>query len=244
MPQWLTTFALVMAGAVPSLLWLFYYLHKDSHPEPRSALVRVFLMGIIIAPLAVGAQWAFVKVFSIATTPYFYFWAALVEEAVKLLAVWFIILNSEEFDEPVDAMVYMITASLGFAAIENILFLDKSFAINGLAYTGQLLLLRAVGATLLHALAGAITGYTLALAWFHYHHLKKLLLGGLLLASSFHFAFNLLIISSQDSGAHYLYAMALLASMAMLIQILFKKVQERSTLLALVTSDSRAKIAT
>ena len=91
-------------------------------------------MGMILSPIAVGLQWAFVgigqkfypQIFSFDSI-HFFLWAALVEEVVKFMAIRFMILNDPEFDEPVDAMIYMITASLGFAAIENILFISFQF---------------------------------------------------------------------------------------------------------------------
>ena len=109
-----------------------------------------------------------------------------------VLFVGRLVLNNPEFDEPIDAMIYMITASLGFAAIENILILFRA-APDGLEQTLQLWALRSVGATLLHALAGALIGYFLALSWFYFEHQKKLVTIGIVLASIFHFVFNIFL---------------------------------------------------
>ena len=166
--------ALILLGFAPSLVWLGIFLKKDSHPEPRYLLIRVFLMGMILAPIAVGLQWAFVGLgekFSPAifafSSAHFFLWAAFVEEIVKYWSVKFTALNNADFDEPVDAMIYMITASLGFAAIENILVLFRSSA-ESVNLALQVWALRSVGATLLHALSGAIIGYFLALSWFYF----------------------------------------------------------------------------
>jgi len=83
---------LVALGLVPSFIWLFYYLKQDMHPEPKRLLAKVFVMGILFAPVVALLQWLFVE---IATNLYgigykpdtsFFLWAAAVEEVVKLMA--------------------------------------------------------------------------------------------------------------------------------------------------------------
>jgi len=226
---------LTIMGLLPSLVWLAFFIKKDIHPEPKYLVTRTFLMGIILAPLAVGLQWFFVgfgdkfpafsDVFSF-QSPHFFLWAAFVEEITKFLAVKFIVLNNPEFDEPIDAMIYMIVASLGFAAIENILILFR-VAPDGLEQTLQLWALRSVGATLLHALAGALTGYFLALSWFYYEHQKKLITIGIVLASIFHFVFNIFLFSFQNDLRGVIFSLFLLAVFAGLVQTLFRRIKNR-----------------
>lgn len=225
---------LVGLGLLPSLVWLAFFLKKDLHPEPKYQISRTFLMGMILSPIAVGLQWSFVslgRIFSPAIFSFdslhFFLWAALVEEVVKFLAVRFLILNNPEFDEPVDALVYMITASLGFAAIENILILYR-LGPEGLAGVLPLWALRSIGATPLHALSGALTGYFLALAWFFRHYLKRLVTIGLLLASLFHFTFNVLIFSFENQTIGLIYSILWLVVFGFLIQLLFQKIKNRS----------------
>lgn len=234
MPLNLNAPLLVGLGFLPSLLWLAFFIRRDLHPEPKYLITRTFLMGMIISPLAVGLQWLFVgfgqkfypQIFSFDSL-HFFLWAALVEEVVKFLAIRFMILNNPEFDEPVDAMIYMITASLGFAAIENILILFKTVP-SGLDSTLQLWALRSVGATPLHALAGALSGYFLALAWFYHSHHKKLIVIGLMLAGLFHFTFNILIFSFEEAPSGLFYSWLWLAIFAVLVHILFRKIRARS----------------
>src|SRR3989344_8948379 len=118
------------AGFLPSLLWLHFYLRKDLHPEPKKRLIEVFALGMLLAPLAVAAQWLFAYVGTqfapgadIANSSGFFLWAAFSEEVVKLMAVYYLVIHIPEFDEPVDAMIYLITGALGFAAVENILII-------------------------------------------------------------------------------------------------------------------------
>ena len=232
MQSLVTPIILVPVGLLPSLIWLFLYLKKDCHPEPRHLLIETFLMGMIISPLAVILQWTLTSVVNMGSAN-FYLGAALIEELVKLLAVVLIAIRDPEFDEPVDAMIYMIVASLGFAAIENILFLFKSID-QGVVFATQVIVLRFIGATLLHALAGAITGYLLAIAWFYREHAKKIITAGIVLATVFHFSFNLLISNSGASlrypkgNALFMgYAIVLLLAFLILVQLLFSQIRDR-----------------
>jgi RsiW-degrading membrane proteinase PrsW (M82 family) len=224
-------------GLLPSLLWLVYWLRKDCHPEPKVLITKTLLLGIILSPLAIAAQFLFGDLLAsafgmdpsiIMDSPVFYLWAALVEEAVKYLAVYAIVLRSPEFDEPVDAMVYMLTAAMGFAAMENILIFSKIIP-DGLAATVGILGLRFAGATLTHALSSALLGYFIALGWFYLPHRKALFALGLAMATLFHWVFNLFISQMQESVS-LLFSTLLLMIMAFLISALFDKIKERDAL--------------
>src|SRR3989338_7463377 len=130
MSQLMVNIVLITLGLIPSLAWLYFYSRKDCHPEPKNLLAQTFLMGIIISPIAILLQFGFAQLASYITgigqattqnSSYFFIWAAAVEEVIKFYAVRMLILRNPEFDEPIDAMIYMITAGLGFAAMENIL---------------------------------------------------------------------------------------------------------------------------
>lgn len=229
---------LVALGLAPSLVWLSFYLKKDCHPEPKSLLTISFLAGIIIALPAVLLQWGlpeFTKIFGSSiferSTPSFFLWSSFVEEFLKFFAIYLVIARSPEFDEPIDGMIYMISAALGFAAIENILVMftiipdGASTALNTLA-------LRFIGATLLHALASGLMGYFLAMSWFFQEHKKKLIVFGLAIATLFHAAFNMLIAFAQESANPIIglvHTTFLLIILAFLVSILFDKIKERHT---------------
>src|SRR3989344_8622272 len=182
---------LVFMGFLPSLIWLNFYFREDCHPEPKSLLTKVFLMGIIVSPIAIILQLILVRCQDISllekfclptgilahSSPEFFLWSAFVEEVIKFYAVKLAILNNPEFDEPIDAMIYMMAASLGFAAIENTLIVFQTHP-DGVAITINTLILRFIGATLLHALASGLLGYFLAISWFFQHHRKKLIFVG------------------------------------------------------------------
>ena len=225
---------LVTIGVLPSLIWLAYWLRKDAHPEPKVLITKVLLLGIILSPLAIIFQLLFVqfiaRLFGLPSStlsdgPMFYLWAAFVEELVKYAAVYFIVLRSPDFDEPVDAMIYMLTAALGFAAMENILVINR-VAADGIAATVGIWSLRFAGATLLHALSSALLGYFIALAWYYYEKRKSLFAVGLALATVFHWSFNLFI-SQMHKSVSLVFSTLLLMIMAFLISSLFDKIKER-----------------
>lgn len=226
---------LVLAGFVPSLAWLIYYLKKDCHPEPKSLIARAMAGGIIVAPLAVIAQLAFSRWaawnwpgYDPARSASFFFWAALVEEYVKYLAVKLTVLHNPEFDEPTDAMVYMISAALGFAAIENILVL-YNVVPDGVGATLRIWVLRFAGATLLHTIASAIFGYALALAWFHRRHSRKLIAAGLALATFAHFVFNVSLLSVTSRFWSFAVTTVALFLLVGMISYLFSRLRDRVT---------------
>lgn len=233
MPPILNSGLWVMMGLLPSLLWLTYYLRKDCHPEPKTMLAKTFLMGIIISPIAILLQLGFVQLGQIFSTNIFsqnsssfFMWAALVEEVIKYSAVALIVLRDPAFDEPVDAMVYMITAALGFAAIENILVMFRIIP-DGTNAALSIWALRSTGATLLHALSSALLGYFLAMSWFFQDHRKKLVFIGIIIATLFHMTFNVFLSVFENRLTGLLYSTSLLIIMAFLISILFDKIRDR-----------------
>lgn len=224
---------LICSGCLPSYIWLRYYLHKDCHPEPKRIIVLAFVLGILLAPLAIAAQWLFMYAVSRLAPGYdtssssiFFLWAAFSEEVVKFLAVFYLVYHSPEFDEPVDGMIYLISSAMGFAALENILMLFKNIP-DGYSITFQILAFRFIGATLLHALASGLVGYFVALAFFHHHHSKKFIWFGIGCATLFHFCFNTLLMHFSPRDALFS-SSSILFAMLIFVSILFSKMRDRS----------------
>ncbi len=109
------------------------------------------------------------------------------------------VFGSGELDEPLDIMLYMVVGALGFAALENILYLFSP--IDGLAFSTVLKttilisFLRFVGATFLHTLCAALVGYFMALSSLRSHHRFRLTLLGLFLAVGLHGLYDFSIIN-------------------------------------------------
>jgi RsiW-degrading membrane proteinase PrsW (M82 family) len=193
-----TVFFLALAsGIIPALFWLWFWLKEDPHPEPRRVLMATFSGGMLVVGGALAAEYLISLYFS--GTIMLLLWA-FSEEFLKYFAAWRIALTKPSFDEPIDALVYLITAALGFASLENILFSLKSFSLTGL-FSGFITSnLRFIGATLLHTAGSAIVGASIAFCFFHKEKMKYNVIGGIVLATILHFAFNYFIIKSSGEN--------------------------------------------
>ena len=102
-------------------------------------------------------------------------------------------------DEPIDAVIYMITAALGFSALENALFLFNLLD-NGL-FTQSIITgnSRFLGATLLHVATSAVIGVFIGFSFYKRPAYKKIFLyTGFIVSVILHTIFNLLIIKVRD----------------------------------------------
>ena len=116
-------------GIIPSLLWLWFWLQEDKkNPEPKSVLSVVFLMGIVSVIFVIPIQ-KFIEAHVGTHELQLLLWATA-EEIVKYFAVVIVIYRTNLADEPIDWPIYMITAALGFAALENALFLVQPISSN------------------------------------------------------------------------------------------------------------------
>jgi len=190
-------YLLYLLGFLPSIIWLLFYLRKDVHPESNQAILKVFFYGMLIAFAAIFLEIGFKKISSNLLL-YLFVGGALVEEYLKYLVVKLEVLRSSELDEPIDIMLYMIIAGLGFAALENILILINYHPFLQLPKTLEIIILRFLTATFLHALCSGIVGYFLAISFFNLKKQKKFLLMGLGIAIVLHGFYNLSIIKIDD----------------------------------------------
>jgi len=143
---------------------------------------------------------------------------------MKFAAGLIIVLWNKAVDEPIDVIIYMVTVALGFAALENALFIFNPLATGDtiLAITsGQL---RFLGSTLLHVLATGTVGAFLALAYYKNSHLK-LAFGtlGLFIAIVLHALFNFFIMDS--SGGTILVVFLFVWMGIIVLLLLFEKVK-------------------
>lgn len=186
-------FIAILGGIVPALLWLAFWLLEDRcKPEPKRYIVLCFLAGMAAVVPALFIERAMIPYFS--GTTLLFGWAAT-EEIVKFAAACIAALVWAAYDEPLDAVIYTVTAALGFSALENALFLFTPVQQGDLLrsiVTGDM---RFIGATLLHTLSSATVGMALALAYFKPAHIRRLAaVGGLILAIVLHTLFNFFIL--------------------------------------------------
>jgi RsiW-degrading membrane proteinase PrsW (M82 family) len=190
----------LLGGVLPAILWLWFWLKEDSlHPEPKSRIILVFIGGMasvfVVLPLE---KLVFTANFSSISFITLLLWAGI-EEISKYVLAFFTALRSKVTNEPIDAVIYMITAALGFSALENTLFIfnlvDSGNFIQSVL-TGNS---RFLGATLLHVASSAIVGIAVGFSYYKKSLKKKyFLLTGLVTGITLHTIFNLLIIEQGD----------------------------------------------
>ncbi len=196
----------ILLGLVPSFAWLFFFLKEDVHPEPKKMIAKVFIWGalstllVIIVQLFLQNILQFLQIKNYSPISFFFF--GITEEIFKFLAAYLVIRKSRFFDEPIDAMIYMITAALGFAMVENIAVMSN---ITMLSEAFGVITLRFVGATLLHALSSGLLGYYWArgIILNRSGEINKktiwiFIFKGIVFATLLHLVFNYLILISKE----------------------------------------------
>ena len=131
---------------------------------------------------------------------------ATIEEVLKFAAAYFAALRWRVFDEPLDAIIYLVTAALGFSAVENMLFLFGPLGSGDILRSVVVGDLRFMGATLLHTLASATIGITLALSYYKPVWMRRFsALVGVILAIALHTLFNFFILGGGGGATFWIF---------------------------------------
>lgn len=130
-------YLVILAALAPVAVLLWQILRRDAaNPEPPRMLAKAFLYGMIstavtfvllpfteaLGDLTVLNDTALSVAFKQA-----FFSAALPEEGAKLLMLWLLLRNNPYFDERFDGIVYAVCVGMGFAAVENVLYLFSNY---------------------------------------------------------------------------------------------------------------------
>jgi len=211
-------FIAFLGGVLPACIWLFFWLLEDRcEPEPKRYIFLAFLAGmlgvVVVLPLEQLAD------NYVTGTALLFVWATL-EELVKFGAAYLVALRTAFFDEPLDAVIYLVTAALGFSALENALF------ILGPLYDGDVLRsilttnLRFIGATLLHSLASATIGIALALSFYKPARVRRMVtIAGVVLAIVLHTLFNFFILEGGSDATFWIFLCIWVGIVALLLLV-------------------------
>jgi RsiW-degrading membrane proteinase PrsW (M82 family) len=238
---------LLFVAVAPGLFLLWYFYHRDKFEhEPKKLIFKIFFFGSLTVIPAIIFEVILEKAFDAFTSGVLnvflvcFIAVAPVEEILKFFVVRNWAYNRPEFDEIMDGIVYAVSASLGFATLENIMYVLS----NGLGVG----VIRAFLAVPGHAMYGAIMGFFIGRAKFNAPHASRLMTTGVLLAILFHGIYDFLLLTKT---AFAVLVIVLLVVLGILIrkqlkraelQSLERKTAEEMTKECLTTEDKEKDI--
>lgn len=193
---------LTAISVLPALLLVVYVWHSDvTAKEPLTLMAATFLIAVLTAGFAAVLNGVLQPVFSVlgvlGMVLFFYLVVGPVEETVKLLAVGLYAYNDERFDAVIDGAVYGAVAGLGFATIENAIYISRTVGEIGGVSLGLELIGIGGDITATRALAGpghviysSFAGYYLGLAKFNPDRRGPIIVKGLIIAAVIHATYN------------------------------------------------------
>ncbi|PJC56464.1 hypothetical protein CO026_00155 [Candidatus Kaiserbacteria bacterium CG_4_9_14_0_2_um_filter_41_32] len=219
-----THFAIAFVSSlVPAIFWLWFWLREDKkNPEPILLIIVTFIAGMAIVPLALPLQKMAIDIY--AGDNLVYVWV-IIEEVLKYAMALAIIFWNRAVDEPIDMVIYMIAIALGFAALENTLFILNPLAVGDYINTALTGSFRFLGSSLLHVLASGTVGVFLALSYYK-SNVMKLAFGmiGLCIAIVLHALFNFFIM--EASGETILAVFLFVWIGIIILFLLFEKIKQ------------------
>ena len=183
-----------LATVVPSIFLVYFFVTLDRFPEPRKIIIITFILGILIT---IPAGFANVYLMQIIYENFYYsnyyneidtfFVGPFVEEILKFSIILLYCSRLDDFDEPMDGLVYGATAALGFAMAENF---DYVYSAEEFGTTWQdIAWIRAFLTAPMHASCGAIIGFSFSYYYFYNKNIIFLIIG-LSIAIILHFLYN------------------------------------------------------
>ena len=153
---------IILAAVIPCFFFIWLLDHFDRFKkEPRILIFKLFAAGLVTPLAAMLLELIMIPVCTVLPAGLIipaqaFIGIAVVEEGVKLAALVLIVRRRKEFDEILDGAVYAVAVAMGFALLENIMYVFGSDAPMSVA------LIRGFTAVPLHALAGGFMGLAIA----------------------------------------------------------------------------------
>lgn len=185
---------LLLALAPVFILLAYIWLRDKYEKEPWQMLLKALVLGgLSVIPILlverslmslIGLFGGYMKVFWNA-----FIVAACTEEFFKFLFLYGLIWKSPEFNEKFDGIVYAVFVSLGFAAVENIMYVTR--------YGQDVGLTRALTAVPAHFLFGVSMGYFVGLARFVASKRTMMMRNALLVPILLHGSYDFILMSQE-----------------------------------------------
>jgi RsiW-degrading membrane proteinase PrsW (M82 family)/ribosomal protein S18 acetylase RimI-like enzyme len=182
---------LLALAIAPGLAICLFIFHRDAYNrEPKRNLLFSFFLGACSIFTAIIIEGLFKNIPSktiSGTAVSAFLVVALTEELGKFIVLRYYAYTRKSFDEPLDGIVYGVMISMGFATLENLLYVSR---YAGLGQGYQIAFLRMFTAVPAHATFGVLMGYYVGKAKFDEVNKNRLLLTGLFWAILFHGAYD------------------------------------------------------
>lgn len=211
---------LLLASAPVVIILIYVYIRDKYEKEPLGLLFKTLLAGALTTiPIMLVGIWLsefliyFTGLHAAAYTAFVV--AGLNEEFFKFAALVFLIWRNKEFDEKFDGIVYAVFVSLGFALVENIMYVDR--------YGQEVAFIRALTAVPVHAALGITMGYYFSLAKFLQKRRTINFLTALLMPVLLHGIYDFILMSQ-----HEMYLLIFIPFLLYLLRSGFKKMNELS----------------
>lgn len=184
---------LILAVLPTIIIMLFIFIHDRFEKEPAKLIATLFLGGCIsVVPAIVLSD--MMPVFGTSYLAFYLYKAfvgiALIEELCKYAAVMALGYNRKHYNEIYDGIIYCAVVALGFATVENILYVIE--------YGTTTAVLRAVTAVPAHAMFGVSMGYYMSLAKINPLRKRFYMLKSLLSAIVLHGIYDFILFTDYD----------------------------------------------
>jgi len=196
---------LLLPVILPASFWAGYHWYVDRHlPEPARYLAAAFLLGVgsfflgMLMYRLLGVLGLRFDAFALAdgNLPGLFAFAVLgigvIEELVKVIPFLAVILRFREFNEPIDGIIYASFIALGFAAVENVLYLQ--FLTPGAAYA------RGFAGPVVHIVFASVWGYYIGRAWLRRQGVARAVLASLAFTAFVHGLYDFAVIGLPRPG--------------------------------------------
>jgi RsiW-degrading membrane proteinase PrsW (M82 family) len=212
----------LISSITPVLIFMFLIYNKDSIKEPWGMLMKCFFGGFLsviitfiivrfVSPIGTGFSSHFARSFFDA-----FFQAAFPEEISKLIILYWLVWKHKDFDQHFDGIIYAVFVSMGFALVENLMYVYE----GGL----NVALIRAVLAVPGHGFFGVAMGYYFSLAKFHTGPKKNEFMAKCLLVPVIlHGLYDFALMYAGNSADKPLLAFALIIAFTIIVIAIWKR---------------------
>jgi RsiW-degrading membrane proteinase PrsW (M82 family) len=212
----------LIGGIVPALFWLWFWMRERTHAEPRRVIAKIFLLGMISVFITAFMQkhltpfvLSYTQNENTLTLAY-----VIVEELLKFFAAYVIAFRTRIFDEPIDAFVYLMTAAIGFAAMENTLYLIQPLLSGESVEAIITTYTRFIGSSILHVTATGFLSVCIGLSFCKCLWVREFwILAGLVGACIIHFLFNVFLIIQDGSYIFLVFSSVWITAIGLILML-------------------------